>query len=99
MLPPQRRITAQIMRHWGPHATALQEPPSARCLHLRWGALSTEGKKLGRWKANIGVLVSSPRALIFADCVIVLFYAESKLTAKRAHPLYIYIVYWNSYAV
>jgi hypothetical protein len=35
VLPPQRRITAQIMRHWGPHATALQEPPSARCLHLR----------------------------------------------------------------
>ena len=35
MLPPQRRITAQIMRHWGPHAAALQEPPSARCQHLR----------------------------------------------------------------
>ena len=35
VLPPQRRITAQIMRHWGPHVTALQEPPSARCLHLR----------------------------------------------------------------
>ena len=35
MLPPQRRITAQIMRHWGPHAQALQAPPSARCQHLR----------------------------------------------------------------
>jgi hypothetical protein len=29
-----------------------------------WGALSTEGKKLGRWKAIIGFLVSFPSALI-----------------------------------
>ena len=35
VLPPQRRVTAQIMRHWGPHASAKEEPPSARCKHLR----------------------------------------------------------------
>jgi hypothetical protein len=29
-----------------------------------WGALSTEGEKLGRWKAIIGFPVSSPSALI-----------------------------------
>jgi hypothetical protein len=29
-----------------------------------WGALSTEGKKLGRWKAIIGFPVSCPSALI-----------------------------------
>jgi hypothetical protein len=31
---------------------------------LWWGALSKEGKKLGRWKANIRFPVSSPSALI-----------------------------------
>ena len=35
VLAPQRRVTAQSMRHWGPHASAEEEPPSARCKHLR----------------------------------------------------------------
>ena len=35
VLPLQRRVTGQIMSHWGPHATAKAEPPSARCQHLR----------------------------------------------------------------
>jgi hypothetical protein len=34
-LPLPRRVTAQIMRHWKPHLTAQEEPPSARCKHLR----------------------------------------------------------------
>ena len=34
VLPPQPRVTAQIMRHWGPHVSAKDEPPSSRCKHL-----------------------------------------------------------------
>ena len=59
VLPPQRHVAAQIMRHWGPHATALQEPPSARCLHLRTLHCTHTSPPPAKKRASVGVSGSS----------------------------------------